>query len=738
LSNESADMGVEHHTRAWNVVRREGDVRAAQSGGARTSAGLRFGVLGPLELWAGEQRLPLGGPQQRAIIGYLLIHANQVVATSQIIKALWPDGAPSTARKMLQNSVSSFRGVLSEHGEGGEIALLTHTPGYLLRSGTSSLDLLCFEDLARAGSAAIAEGKLEAGARALREALDLWRGCPLEGLHPGARWPQLTALRQRRLTVFEDYVENELVLGRHRDHLEALEQLVADDPKRERAAGLLMLALYRCGRQADALEVYDRTRSVLMDTMGVEPTRELCELERAILNHDSGLYTLSVSPRSRTEHPELWVGAPRAIRAGHPEPRSVNILTVAVDQPDRVQADVPYEELVEFVSHACRMIGDAGGAIQYCTGSMVQAVFGTSGCPGLNAAVRTAVDLGERFGRSGEVTVNASVRTEEALLESREEGPVVYGPALEQALRTLRTLSPGEIWVCEETRMRGRLDVLDTTTRGKPAVRWSRLRRRGANSVDLPFLDRDNELVILDQYLEQSIERNRGRTVTILGEAGIGKSRLVSEWVSRLDSRVAPPVILRSNPSRSLRTATWEEVSCVQGGCPTAFAEGEAGVEHLIANVQRHGPTVLVMEDLDLSDKRIRDLVGSLERSAARLPLMTVATARSSTPDWSGYPMENFAALTLDRLSDSAIERLWTAVLGHDRGLRTLTNEMMRRIDGHPASALRRARGVVGNGVRSSVAAPGSPRRTDLPSLVSGRENNGATGTKARGVRRLA
>ncbi|MFF0817131.1 BTAD domain-containing putative transcriptional regulator [Rhodococcus sp. NPDC003318] len=710
LSNESAGVGVEHHTLAWNTIGRGADARDTQCDGARTSAGLRFGVLGPLELWAGQQKLPLGGPQQRAIIGYLLIHANRVVATSQIVKALWPDGAPSTARKMLQNSVSSLRGVLSEHGGGSEIALLTHTPGYLLRTGTSNLDLLCFEELVHAGSTAIADGELETGARALREALDLWRGCPLEGLHPGARWPQLAALRQRRLTVFEDYVENELTLGRHRDHLAALERLVADDPKRERAARLLMLALYRCGRQADALAVYQRTRSVLMDTMGLEPTHELCELERAILEHDSGLHTMRAGLRSRVEHPDRRVGAARVIRGGQPERRSVNILTIAVDQPDRVPGDLRYAELVEFVSDACRMIGDAGGAIQYCTGSMVQAVFGASDCPGLNAAVRAAVDLDERFRRSGDVSVNVSVRTEEALLESREEGPVVYGPALEQALRTLRTLSPGEIWVCEETRMRGRLDVLDTTTRGRPAIRWSRLRRQGVNAVELPFLDRDNELVILDQYLEQSIGRNRGRTVTILGEAGIGKSRLVSEWVSRLDSRVAPPVILRSAFSRSRRTVALEEVSCLRGGHATVLEDGESSIEHLVADVQRQGPTVLVMEDLDLSDAMTRDLMGSLGRSAARLPLMTVATARSSTPDWSGYSMENFAALTLDRLSDSAVERMWTAVLGRDEGLGTLTNDMLRRIDGHPASALRSARSIVGNGVRSG-AALGSSRR---------------------------
>lgn len=694
---------------AWNTKEPGVTARGARRDGARASAGLRFGVLGPLELWAGQQKLPLGGPQQQAIIGYLLIHANQVVATSQMVKALWPDGAPSTARKMLQNSVSSIRGVLSEHGCGG-ITLLTHTPGYLLRSDTSNLDLLCFEELARAGSDAIADGKLEAGARALREALDLWRGCPLEGLHPAAQWPQSAALRQRRLTVFEDYVENELALGRHRDHLAALEQLVADDPKRERAARLLMLALYRCGRQADALEVYHRTKTVLMDTIGLEPTRELRELERAILEHDSDLHIVGVGSQYRTVRPDSCVGAVGVVRGGQPERRSVNILTVAVDQPDRVPADLRYAELSVFVSDACRMIGEAGGAIQYCTGSMVQAVFGTSDCPGLSAALGTAVNLEERFRSSGEVTVNVSVRTEEALLESREDGPVVYGPALEQSLRTLRTLSPGAVWVCEETRMRGRLEEFDATTRGRPAVRWSRLERRGVNAVELPFLDRDNELVILDQYLEQSIGRSRGRTVTILGETGIGKSRLVAEWVNRLESRVTPPVILRSNFPRSLRAMAGEEVACMRGGHDAALTDSEASVGRLMADIQQQGPTVLVMEDLDLSDSRARALVGTLGRSAARLPLLTVATARSSAPNWSGYSMESFAVLTLDRLSDSAIERLWTAVLGRDEGLRTLTDDMLRRIDGHPASALRRARSIVENGGLSGVA-PGSNRR---------------------------
>lgn len=702
---------------------------------AGTFTGLRFGVLGSLELRAGQQKLPLGGPQQRAIIGYLLVHANQVVATSRILEAVWPDGPPSTARKMLQNSVSNLRGVLSEHGGGGgEIALLTHTPGYLLRCDTPNLDLLCFEDLARAGSAAIARGELDAGARTLRKALDLWRGCPLEDLHPGALWTKLVALRQRRLAVLEDYVENELVLGRHHEHLASLEQLVADNPTRERAARLLMLALYRCGRQADALGVYQRTRAVLMDTVGLEPTRELRNLEQAILEHDSDLQTTNMGPRSCAENVDRGVVGAGGTRGRQCDRRSVSILTVAVDKPERVPVDHEYAGLVELASDACRMIDDAGGAVQYCTGSMVQAVFGARGCSGLSAAVATAVDLSNRFRSSGDATVNVSIRTEDALVESRKDGAVVYSLALEQSLRTVRTLSPGEVWVCENTRIRGGLDVLDATSRGRPAVRWSRLRREGGSAVDLPFLDRDNELVILDQYFEQTIGRNRGRTVAILGEAGIGKSRLVSEWVSRLDSRMVPPVILRSVFSRSLATMRWEEASCMQGG---RGAVPGAGIDSLIASVKRQGPTVLVVEDLDLSDGRSRDLVGSLSGNADGLPLMIVVTARSAMPDWSGWVMKNFAALTLDRLSDNAVENLWAAAAGRSAGHRTLTDDMLRRIDGHPAVAVHSARCTVGDRVRST-AASGQNRLSDVLELVSKVEDDEEPGPNSRDVRKLA
>ncbi|MEU3776662.1 BTAD domain-containing putative transcriptional regulator [Streptomyces sp. NPDC032472] len=236
--------------------------------------------------------LGLGGTKQRATLGYLLLQANRVVSTSQLLEALWAvDDAPMSARKILQNAVWGLRRALTPSGpEGGPSPLVTQPPGYKLTVDPADVDLYRFQAMAERGREALAAGRAQDAAVLLRQALDLWRGPVLADLvEAGIAWPELSAVQNARLGAMEDYFDAELALGRHHAVLGELEAMVEDTALRERSSGQLMLALYRSGRQADALGVYSRVRSVLVEELGLEPGRELQALQQGILNHDPRL-----------------------------------------------------------------------------------------------------------------------------------------------------------------------------------------------------------------------------------------------------------------------------------------------------------------------------------------------------------------------------------------------------------------------------------------------------------------
>jgi DNA-binding SARP family transcriptional activator len=249
-----------------------------------------FQMLGPLEVTCDNRPVSLGGVKQRATLGYLLLHANQVVATSDLVEALWPTAdPPATARKVLQNAVWGLRGVLAPRLGSGRGELVTRRPGYMLRVDSDQVDLEVFLRMVEDGRAKLAAGEATAGTT-LRDALELWRGPALADLvESGVAWPKLSAVENARLDAMEDYFEAELAAGHHRAVLTELERMVEAEPLRERLCGQLMLAFYRSGRQADALNVYGSVRARLVEDLGLEPRRELQTLHQRILNQDAEL-----------------------------------------------------------------------------------------------------------------------------------------------------------------------------------------------------------------------------------------------------------------------------------------------------------------------------------------------------------------------------------------------------------------------------------------------------------------
>jgi len=239
-----------------------------------------FRILGPLEVWEGERQIELGGPKRRAVLAYLVLHANEVVAVDRLVDQLWGEKAPRNAAGALHTHVSRLRKEL------GPEVVARQAWGYVLRIEPGGLDLERFERLTAEAENCPASER----AAKLREALELWRGPPLEDLaFEPALAREIARLEELRLTVLENRIDADLEAGNQAGLVGELEALIAEYPLRERLRGQLILALYRCGRQAEALEVYRETRRVLADELGLEPSPELRELERAILQHDPAL-----------------------------------------------------------------------------------------------------------------------------------------------------------------------------------------------------------------------------------------------------------------------------------------------------------------------------------------------------------------------------------------------------------------------------------------------------------------
>jgi len=241
-----------------------------------------FGILGPLQIRDGDRELRLTGGKQRAVLAILLLHAGEVVSSDRLIDDLWGDEPPESGVTALQVRVSQLRKALGQAA--GQLE--TRAPGYVLRLGPDELDLQRFERLV--DEAERAEPEFAAGL--LREALALWRGPALADLayEPFAQ-AAIGRLEELRLTALERRIEAELALGRAAALVGEVEALVAQHPLRERFRAQLMLALYRSGRQAEALAAYQATRQALVDSLGIEPTPALQELERAILQQDPAL-----------------------------------------------------------------------------------------------------------------------------------------------------------------------------------------------------------------------------------------------------------------------------------------------------------------------------------------------------------------------------------------------------------------------------------------------------------------
>ncbi|REE94809.1 BTAD domain-containing putative transcriptional regulator [Thermomonospora umbrina] len=646
---------------------------------------MRFNLLGPLEVIKDDVPVPLGGLHRRAALGLLLLHPNAVVATADLVRALWDDDPPATARKMVQNAVAALRDVLAAEER---VSLRTVAPGYMLRLDPHRIDLADFRDLVRDGRTAFRAEAWDTAARHLREALGLWRGPVLADLSEiAAAWPEPAALQEERLTALEDCAEAELALGLHRELLGELGAVAEAEPARERLCGLVMLALYRCGQQAEALAAFHRTRTVLVEEFGLDPAPELHRLQRAILAQDPDLLV----PASKAA-PAPAPPAPPRERSKRPMAERRHASVVLVEA--RVNADTDDPERVDEVLTEVDRIIDAeaahfGGLVRGPLGPYRLVVFGVPRAHGDDAAraIGAALAIRRRLGTARPATARLAVATGEVLAVYRDEHDAepaeLTGAVLDACRRMLAHARPDGVRVCDRTRRAA----------GRPFGRRAGDPVSGWNVTDdrppavppppnPPFVGREKERERLWELLDETLRERRSHLVTVVGEPGIGKSRLVSEFGREVRERVGAVRVV-SGDAASLgiaRPDPWRP------GCPAdrpaseASSDGASGPgPHRLDVLAARTPLVAVVEDLHRTPAAFLDLVTGMHERPDRGPLLVIATTRPERPIDAA---PDASAIVLGPLADTEI----TAMAG------TLSPDLLPLIGGNPLFAQEYAR----------------------------------------------
>ncbi|MFG1645612.1 BTAD domain-containing putative transcriptional regulator [Amycolatopsis sp. NPDC049252] len=654
---------------------------------------MRFDLLGPLDVVHDGRPVVLRGATQRAVLAYLLLHHNEVVATSALLSALWPDEIPATARKMVQNAVSGLRTTLATGG--GQAMLLTHAPGYLLRLDSDQVDVARFRRLAADGRAAQADGDPDRAVTAYREALALWRGRVLADLaETGVEWPELVALEDQRLAVHEDLFGLELDRGRHHEVLPDLRGLAEAHPNRERLNAQLMTALYRCGRHVDALEVYRATRASLAEGLGLEPGKELRELERAILQHDETLLTRRPDPVPEPEPepaPEVspplpFTPAPVTVvaRAEPVESERKPVVAVGVavtlddDPEDAAEVQARLRAVAEEEAGTCL----PGGPVQLV-------VFGLprTGDDDAVQAVRTALRIRDRLAAEG-ITTQIGVDSGDVLVEY---GAEPAGPVLDRCVRSALCAPEGRVRVSDAVREAAEPVVVHEAAGDSPSW-WHAVsvRPRAVAEPADPgsFAGRDHDLDLLGHFLGFVERSGRPHRVTVLGEPGIGKTRLLAEFAEVLAKRTEIRVL-------EAGADVVEAFASAPGLLPRTAARlrSEGGLRPAAAELTAHGPLVVLADDLHRAGPDERDTIGGLDDVCAGLPVLVVAAARAELPD--GWATGG-TTLTLAPLADDAVGALLDTLLPGTTRLARGRRELVARIGGNPRFAHAYAEGVHG------------------------------------------
>ncbi|HEX9349937.1 MAG TPA: BTAD domain-containing putative transcriptional regulator, partial [Gaiellaceae bacterium] len=464
----------------------------------------------------------LGGRRKRAVLAILLLHLNRVVSSDRLIEELWGERPPATALQTVRVHVSQIRKVL------GLDLLRTLPAGYVLELGPDQLDTRRFERLLDEGRAAIAVGDAASAAAFLHEGLDLWRGPALADFtfEPFAQ-AEIARLEDLRVAALEGRIEADLALGGNMELVGELEALIAEHPLRERFRAQLMLALYRAGRQSDALDAYREARRLLVEELGLEPSPELRALEGALLRQDGSLGLPSLSPQFIASQPSVR--------------KTVTLVHVDLDSGG---AEVPDPEafasrLQEPLEQVLDVVGRHEGAV---TAQADDAITATFGLPSLHEddalrAIRAAVDVREELAERYELQPRIGVATGE-VVASGPSMPV--GAVAGSAVRLANGAQPSEIVLDDATRKLVANAVDVEPLAGAPHFRLQALLPGAppfARRLEAPLIGRHDELAELLAAFDRAVAGPKPTLLVLAGPPGIGKSRLAGELLREVADR---------------------------------------------------------------------------------------------------------------------------------------------------------------------------------------------------------
>jgi DNA-binding SARP family transcriptional activator len=650
---------------------------------------MEFHILGPLEVIASGHALDLGGQKQRALLAILLLEANRVVSASRLIESLWDDEPPETAQKAVQVYISQLRKLL------GKDRLETKSPGYLLHVDEGELDLDRFQGLVEQGS--------------YDEALAHWRGPPLSDF-ASQRFAQaeIARLDELRISCIEARIEHGLAQGRHLSLVGELDRLVREHPLREGLRGQLMLALYRSGRQAEALDACQSGRRLLVEELGLEPGETLKKLERAILAHDPALDL----PESEPTNGDVRVAAPQKLQPTLREARkTVTVLFADVaPESERLDPELLRRVTGRTLDELRAVLERHGGSVERLMRGGLTAVFGTPLVHEDDAlrAVRSAAELRERLATLNDeleresrvrLGLRIGVSTGEVVTGGAQKGDIV-GEAVAVAARLQQAARFGEILIGSRTLRFVRDAVLTEPAAqeaGEPVFRLLGIvpdPGRRESRFTAPMVGRHRERRRLSDAFDQAVSDASCQLFTILGAAGVGKSRLVREFLDDLgdaaltaSGRCLPygegitywPVVeaikelAGLNEADSFEQSRRKLVAQLDGEDDAelvaqrvaeliGFTEAAGGAEEgpwavraLFEGLARSRPLVLVFDDIHWGEPNFLDLVEQIADWTREVPLLLVCVARPELldvrPGWGGGKL-NSTAVLLERLSD--------------------------------------------------------------------------------------
>ena len=648
----------------------------------------QFRILGPIEVELENGLIaPLPGGRVRSFLALLLVHRGAIVHLDRVVDELWEGAGPKQAKHAVHVVASRLRAAV------GQGVVVSEGGGYAMRLPSGALDADRFEERLQRGREGLAKGKPQEAAEVLREALGLWRGPALADIRDeGFAQPEIARLDALRLTCLEERVDADLACARHVEVAGELEALVRQHPLRERLRSQLMLALYHAGRQADALAAYRSAHRALVDGLGIEPSPQLRALEGEILRHDVPAPAPALGPSAdRTS-------------VGPDVRRRVTCLCSQLARPDAA-ADLDPESLravLEGYHDTARAVcARHGGTMAELRSDAVLAVFGLPVAHEDDAqrALRAAAELGARtehlpFGLRG----RSGVCTGDVVASARGRGAApVIGEAVAAAEQLARSAAGGEIRIAESTWQlvahAARVSeipeggfLLRDIEDDAPAI---------GRRLDRPLIGREAELGRLRDTFARVVAERSAEIVTILGEPGIGKSRLVAELAgiagthgTVLTGRCPPygegitylplrEIVLQAASDRSV-----DELSAELGIMPSVvhrvaaavgLAEGQTGEEaswaflQLLDALARIQPLVIVVDDAHLAEPALLDLLVDVTARLFKVPVLLVLVARSDGLEdrsvWTRRIGET-AVLSLEPLSAAASEALLAASAG--------------------------------------------------------------------------